>query len=101
MFATSGGRDPLYPAATYFRTWSSSSAPASAWSTCRCARGERDLLVAGLPHGVARPGPVKVVVNGRVAFEGMVAKDPPVLLKWAARDNDRDVLYAAELPIRP
>jgi hypothetical protein len=42
---------------------------------------------------------VTVVVNGRDAFKGVVAKDPAVLLKWAARDNDRTRLYAAELTI--
>jgi hypothetical protein len=42
---------------------------------------------------------VKVIVNGRGAFEGLVARDPAVLLKWAARDNDRDVLYGAELRV--
>jgi poly(3-hydroxybutyrate) depolymerase len=42
---------------------------------------------------------VTVKVNGREAFNAMVAKDPAVLLKWAARDNDRTRLYAAELTI--
>ena len=40
-----------------------------------------------------------VTVNGRETFKGLVAKDPKVLLKWAARDNDRTRLYAAELTI--
>lgn len=43
--------------------------------------------------------PVTVVVNGRTAFEGMVRRDIRTLLKWAARDNDRTLLFAAELPI--
>ena len=29
----------------------------------------------------------------------VVARDAGVLLKWAARDNDRTMLYAAELHI--
>jgi hypothetical protein len=29
-----------------------------------------------------------------------VKRDPGTLMQWAARDNDRTVLYAAELPIR-
>lgn len=40
-----------------------------------------------------------VVVNDRTVFEGPVQKDVRTLLKWAARDNDRTMLFAAELPI--
>ena len=43
--------------------------------------------------------PVKVVADGRTVFEGTVRKDLATLLKWAARDNDRSMLFAAELPI--
>lgn len=43
--------------------------------------------------------PVRVVVNGRVAFEGAVARSVPTLLRWAARDNDRTMLFGAELPV--
>ena len=42
---------------------------------------------------------VMVVVNGRTAFDGIVQKDVKTLLEWAARDNDRTMLFAAELPI--
>jgi hypothetical protein len=42
---------------------------------------------------------VTVVVNGRTRFDGPVQKDIRTLLKWAARDNDRTMLFAAELPI--
>jgi dienelactone hydrolase len=41
--------------------------------------------------------PVKVVVNGRTAFDGKVAKDLRTLLKYAASDNDRTMLFGAEL----
>lgn len=44
--------------------------------------------------------PVKVVADGRTVFEGMVKKDPTTLLKWAALDNDRTMLFGAELTIR-
>ena len=40
-----------------------------------------------------------VVVNGRTVFDGIVQKDIRTLLKWAARDNDRTMLFAAELPV--
>jgi dienelactone hydrolase len=43
--------------------------------------------------------PVQVTVNGKPAFSGIVKRDVGTLLRWAARDNDRTMLYAAELPI--
>ena len=42
---------------------------------------------------------VTVVVNGRTVFDGIVRRDVMTLLKWAARDNDRTMLFAAELTI--
>lgn len=42
---------------------------------------------------------VTVVVNGRTLFDGIVQRDIRTLLKWAARDNDRTMLFAAELPV--
>jgi hypothetical protein len=44
--------------------------------------------------------PIKVVTNGREVFNGRVDRSLPTLLKWAARDNDRTMLYAAELKIK-
>ncbi len=43
--------------------------------------------------------PVRVVVNGKTAFEGAVTQSLATLLRYAARDNDRTMLFAAELPI--
>jgi len=40
-----------------------------------------------------------LVVNGRTVFEGVVQKNIRTLLTWAARDNDRTLLFAAELPV--
>jgi PDZ domain-containing protein len=42
---------------------------------------------------------VTVVVNGRTVFDGIVQRDIRTLLEWAARDNDRTLLFAAELAI--
>jgi membrane-associated protease RseP (regulator of RpoE activity) len=42
---------------------------------------------------------VTVVVNGRTVFDGIVRRDIRSLLKWAARDNDRTMLFAAELSV--
>jgi len=43
--------------------------------------------------------PVSVTVNGRTAFEGQVERSVTTLLKWAARDNDRTMLFGAELAV--
>ena len=43
--------------------------------------------------------PIKVVANGRTAFEGKVEKSVATLLKWAGHDNDRTMLFGAELKI--
>ena len=42
---------------------------------------------------------VTVAVNGRTVFDRIVQRDTRTLLKWAAGDNDRTMLFAAELPI--
>jgi hypothetical protein len=62
-------------------------------------RAVRKFTLLLSPDAVDFSRPVSVKVNGREAFNGMVAKDPAVLLEWAARDNDRTRLYAAELTI--
>jgi membrane-associated protease RseP (regulator of RpoE activity) len=43
--------------------------------------------------------PVKVVANGRTMFDGKVDKNLRTLLKYAAADNDRTMLFGAELHI--
>ena len=43
--------------------------------------------------------PLRVTVNGDVAFEGTVEPDVATLTKWAAVDHDRTALYAAEVAI--
>jgi hypothetical protein len=44
---------------------------------------------------------VVVRVNGRAAFDARVERSVDTLRKWAARDNDRTMLFAAEIKIRP
>jgi len=43
--------------------------------------------------------PIKVVANGRTVFEGSVEPNVRTLLKWAARDHDRTMVFGAELSI--
>jgi len=44
--------------------------------------------------------PVKVVADGKTVFDGRVTKSVPTLMKWAARDNDRTLLFAAEVAVK-
>jgi predicted esterase len=51
------------------------------------------------PDAIDFSQPVIVTVNGRQVHNGVVRKDHATLMRWAARDNDRTVLYGAELTI--
>lgn len=44
--------------------------------------------------------PVKIVANGKTMFEGRVTRSLPTLMKWAARDNDRTMLFGAEVTVK-
>jgi len=44
-------------------------------------------------------GPLRVIANGEVVFDAVVPEDVETLRKWAARDEDRTMLYAAEVTI--
>ena len=41
--------------------------------------------------------PIKVVANGRTVFEAVVEPKIDTLLKWAARDNDRMMVFGGEV----
>lgn len=43
--------------------------------------------------------PVRVIANGKVVFDGPVERSVATLLKWAARDDDRTMVFGAELAI--
>jgi hypothetical protein len=64
-------------------------------------RGIKELTLLLSPDQFDFGKNVKVVVNGRVAFDGRVEKSLDTLKKWAARDNDRTMLFGAELKITP
>jgi hypothetical protein len=44
--------------------------------------------------------PVKVTVNGRNVFDGKLERSLKTLMKWSAQDNDRTMLFGAELKIK-
>ena len=62
-------------------------------------RGVRELTLLLSPDAVDFAAPVVVTVNGATAHNKVVARDVATLVRWAARDNDRSMLYGAELPI--
>lgn len=43
--------------------------------------------------------PVRVVTNGQVTFDGLVQPDVGILLKWHRLDQDRRMLFGAELEL--
>ena len=43
--------------------------------------------------------PIRVIANGRTVHDGIVEPDIVTLLKWAARDNDRAMVFGAALQI--
>jgi len=51
------------------------------------------------PDAIDFGRPVAVTVNGKQVFSGAARQDPVVMARWAARDNDRTVIYAAELKV--
>jgi dienelactone hydrolase len=62
-------------------------------------RGVQAFTLLLSPEAIDFDKPVQVTVNGRRAFGGPVSRDVSTLLAWAARDNDRTMLYGAELHV--
>ncbi len=63
------------------------------------SRGVRRFKLLLSPRQFDLAQPIRVTVNGRVAFHGQVVIDPATLLRLAVIDQDRTQLYAAELEI--
>ncbi len=63
-------------------------------------RGVQAFTLLLSPDVIDFDTPVQVTVNGRRAFAGPVKRDVTALLSWAARDNDRTMLYGAELHVQ-
>jgi hypothetical protein len=86
----------------FARTWPSGRVDARRSGNAFEARsrgvGAFSLLLAPAVVDFARP--VIVRVNGKEVFNALVSEDLRTLLKWAALDSDRTLLYTAELPIR-
>jgi poly(3-hydroxybutyrate) depolymerase len=62
-------------------------------------RGVEKFTVLVSPDAFDLTRPLTVVANGKTVFNARVTSSLATLLKWAARDNDRTLLYAAEVPV--
>lgn len=62
-------------------------------------RGVASFTVLLSPEAFDFSKPVTVIADGKTVFEGRVEKSLETLMKWAARDNDRTMLYGAEVKV--
>jgi hypothetical protein len=62
-------------------------------------RGVAEFTMLVSPDAFDLSQPVKVEADGRIVFNGRVDPSVATLLKWAARDNDRTMLFVAELRV--
>ncbi|MEO8683115.1 MAG: hypothetical protein ABI665_28980, partial [Vicinamibacterales bacterium] len=62
-------------------------------------RGVGSFTLLLSPEVVDFSKPVTVTVNGKPVLSEAVKKDVAALLRWSARDNDRAMLYGAELKV--
>lgn len=63
-------------------------------------RGVSEYTLLLSPDAFDFAKPVTVITNGTVSFEGKVERSVSTLLKWAAADNDRTMLFGAELHVK-
>jgi hypothetical protein len=62
-------------------------------------RGVAELTLLLSPDVFDFTQPIVVTANGRVAAEQRMEPSVATLVKWAARDNDRTMLFGAELHV--
>jgi hypothetical protein len=62
-------------------------------------RGVKTFTILVSPDAFDFSKPVKVVANGKTLFDRRVSKNLQTLTKWAARDNDRTMLFGAEVTV--
>jgi hypothetical protein len=62
-------------------------------------RGVERFTVLLSPDAFDFSKPLTVIADGRTVFNGRVSASVATLMKWAARDNDRTMLFGAELQV--
>jgi predicted esterase len=63
-------------------------------------RGVAELTLLLSPDVFDLQAPVHVTADGKTVFDGKVEPNVQTLLRWAAHDNDRSMLYGAELKVK-
>jgi len=63
-------------------------------------RGVAELTLLLSPDVFDLQSPIHVTADGKTVFDGRVEPSVQTLLKWAAHDNDRTMLYGAELKVK-
>jgi hypothetical protein len=63
-------------------------------------RGVSSFTVLASPDAFDFTRPIVVVADGRTVFNARVGKSVATLARWAAIDNDRTMLYGAEIHVR-
>jgi poly(3-hydroxybutyrate) depolymerase len=64
------------------------------------SRGVSAITLLLSPDAFDFSKPVIVTSEGGTLFEGTVTEDLKTMMTWAARDNDRTMLFAAALPVK-
>jgi predicted esterase len=64
------------------------------------SRGVKELTLLLSPDQFDFDRNVVVIANGRTVFDARVEQSVATLTKWAARDNDRTMLFGAEIKIK-
>ena len=62
-------------------------------------RGVRRYTLLLSPEQFDFQQPIRVLTNDVLSFEGVVEPDSAALIRWAARDRDRTMLFGAELDV--
>jgi hypothetical protein len=63
-------------------------------------RGVAGFTLLASPDAFDVAQPITVVADGRTVFNGRVETSVATLMKWAALDNDRTMLFGAEIHVR-
>ena len=63
-------------------------------------RGVAEFTLLISPDAFDFSKPITVVADGRTVFNGRVVRSVATLLKWAAKDNDRTMLFGAEIDVQ-
>jgi hypothetical protein len=63
------------------------------------SRGVASFTLLISPDAFDLSQPIKVTANGQTVFDAKVEPSLATLMKWAAKDNDRTMLYSAEIGI--